>query len=85
MESEKLDSILTSISEKKEKQCNEDENFKKIMVSANIQEELPFTFNFSEFHPSKDALSTDLIAECVSFNKTVKQIRDKMKKAQYEW
>lgn len=43
------------------------------------REELPFSFNLSEFTVSKDPLALELIGACVLFNKKLKQLKDKLK------
>ena len=82
MESQDLDGYLKQIYDKKEKQK---EINRAKAVSVHVKEELPFHFNISEFLPSKDPLSADIVAQCVEFNQKLKQIKESMKKVQHEW
>jgi hypothetical protein len=46
---------------------------------AIINEELPFTFNLSEFAPTKDPLGIEIVVRSVKFNKKIKDIKDNLK------
>jgi hypothetical protein len=52
---------------------------------GSIKEELPFTFNIAEFLPSKDPLAAELVAECLLFNKKLREVKDHLKEPQLEW
>jgi hypothetical protein len=55
------------------------------IVSTNMKEELPFLFNVSEFLPSKDPLTIDLISECLKFNRRLKKAKENLIEYRFEW
>lgn len=84
MESSVLDSLLDRITASRQNEV-ETANNQKTYVPVSNRDELPFSFNFSEFLPSKDPLSIDLLLECGAFNRKVNKLRQKLKQPEYEW
>ncbi len=80
-----LELILTNAKENWLSKEPQIESLDNELVSANIKQQLPFAFNISQFIPSKDPFSAELISECLKFNRKLKIARARGKQQQLEW
>jgi hypothetical protein len=85
MEEVRLNALLIQLKPKEQSSLKYIQQPEGQTSSAALSQELPFTFNVSDFLPSKDPLATDIVSECVAFNRKVKIAREELKQTQFEW